>query len=147
MGLAWVCVELGQYTDRVLNVWAGLSDIKDGAYALKVDYAVRALSIGRAIFWGCGQLQMRESSSNSKGGGCQLAFRHAKSCENIVYVSGLVQHDGACSLVASDLDTKNMMKLTEIFDRKELSESLLKLLNTFELFAGDCSIINVNQDK
>jgi hypothetical protein len=40
-----------------------------------------------------------------------------------------------------------MTKLTEIFDGKELSESLLKLLNTFELFAGDCSIINVNQDK
>jgi hypothetical protein len=35
-----------------------------------------------------------------------------------------------------------MMKLTEIFDRKELSELLLKLLNVFELFTGDCSIIN-----
>jgi hypothetical protein len=90
---------------------------------------------------------MHESSSDSKGGGCRLAFRHAKSCENVVYVSGLVQHNGACSSVTSDLDTKNMTKLTEIFDRKELSESLLKLLNMFELFSGDCSIININQDK
>jgi hypothetical protein len=54
MGLARVRAKLGQYTDRVLNVWAGLSDVEDGAYALKVDNTVRALSIGRAIFWSCG---------------------------------------------------------------------------------------------
>jgi hypothetical protein len=47
----------------------------------------------------------------------------------------------------SDLDAEYMMKLTKIFDRKEFSESTLKLLDVFELFAGDCSIINVNQDK
>jgi hypothetical protein len=90
---------------------------------------------------------MRESSSDSKGSGCRLAFGHAESCKDIAYVSGLVQHDGTCSSVASDLDTKDMMKLTKIFDRKELSESLLKLLNSFELFTGDCSIININQDE
>jgi hypothetical protein len=91
---------------------------------------------------------MRESSSNSKGGGCRLAFRHAKSCENVAYVAGLVQHDGACCSVASDLDAEYMAKLTKIFDRKEFSESTLKqLLNVFELLAGNCSIINVNQDE
>jgi hypothetical protein len=90
---------------------------------------------------------MCESSSDSKGSGRWLAFGHVKSCKDIVYVSGLVQHDGTCSFVASDLDTKDMMKLTKIFDRKELLESLLKLLNLFELFTGDCSIININQDK
>jgi hypothetical protein len=56
MGLAWVHTKLGQYTDPVLNVWAGLSDIKDRAYALKIDNAVRALSIGHTIFWSCGRL-------------------------------------------------------------------------------------------
>jgi hypothetical protein len=90
---------------------------------------------------------MRESSSDSKGGGCQLAFRHAKSCEDIAYVSSLVQYDGACFSVASNLDTKDMMKLTKIFDRKELFESLFELLNMLELFTGDCSIVNVNQDE
>jgi hypothetical protein len=40
MSLAWVCAKLSQYTDRVLDIWAGLSDVKDGAYALKVDYAI-----------------------------------------------------------------------------------------------------------
>jgi hypothetical protein len=49
MGFAWVRTELGQYTDRVLNVWVGLSDIEDGAYALKVDNAIRALSIGHKV--------------------------------------------------------------------------------------------------
>jgi hypothetical protein len=39
------------------------------------------------------------------------------------------------------------MKLTKIFDRKELSELLLKLLNIFELFTGNCSVIDINQDK
>jgi hypothetical protein len=90
---------------------------------------------------------MRESSSNSKGGGCQLASGHAKSCKDIAYVSGLVQYDGTCPLVTSDLDTKDMLKLTKIFDRKELLELLLKLLNVFDLFTGDCSIININQDE
>jgi hypothetical protein len=69
VSLAWVRAELSQYTDQVLNIWAGLSDVKDGAYALKVDYAVRALCVGRTIFWGCRRLRMRESSSDSKGGG------------------------------------------------------------------------------
>jgi hypothetical protein len=40
-----------------------------------------------------------------------------------------------------------MMKLTKICDRKELLELLLKPLNMFELFAGDHSIININQDE
>jgi hypothetical protein len=90
---------------------------------------------------------MHESSSNSKGGRCQLASRHAESCKDIVYISTLVQHDGTSSSVTSDLDTKDMMKLTKIFDRKELLELLLKLLNTFELFTGDHSIIDINQDE
>jgi hypothetical protein len=47
----------------------------------------------------------------------------------------------------SDLDTKDMTKLTKIFDRKELLELLLKLLNTCELFTGYRSIIDINQDK
>jgi hypothetical protein len=90
---------------------------------------------------------MHELSSNSKGSGCQLAFGYAKSCKDIVYVSGLVQHDGMCSSVTSDLDTRGVVELTRIFDSKELSESLLKLLNSFELFTGNCSIININQDE
>jgi hypothetical protein len=90
---------------------------------------------------------MCESSSDSKGSGYWLVFRHAESCKDIVYVSGLVQHDGMCSSVASNLDTKDMTKLTKIFDRIELSESSLKLLNSFELFTGNCSIININQDE
>jgi hypothetical protein len=40
MSLAWVHTELSQYADRVLDIWACLGDVKNGAYALKIDYAI-----------------------------------------------------------------------------------------------------------